>query len=129
MNPIETFDAAAVGVPEMTPLDAAKDRPAGNVPLVMLQEYGLVPPVAASAALYGAVTTPLGRDVVVIFKAAGATVIVSAAVLVLAGDCESVTAKVIDELDTAAVGVPDITPVEAASDRPAGRAPALMVQE
>jgi hypothetical protein len=37
-----------VGVPEMTPVDAVRLSPAGNVPAVMLQVYGVVPPVAWS---------------------------------------------------------------------------------
>ena len=38
---------AAVGVPERTPV-AERLSPAGSVPLVMLQLYGLVPPLACS---------------------------------------------------------------------------------
>ncbi len=38
----------AVGVPEIVPLDADSVRPAGNAPALMLQLYGVVPPVAAS---------------------------------------------------------------------------------
>jgi hypothetical protein len=40
---------AAVGVPEITPVDAAKLNPAGNVPALTLQLYGVVPPLACSA--------------------------------------------------------------------------------
>ena len=38
---------AVVGVPEIVPLAAAIVRPAGNVPELMLQLYGVVPPLAA----------------------------------------------------------------------------------
>ena len=36
----------AAGVPETVPVAAAKVRPAGNAPELMLQLYGVVPPVA-----------------------------------------------------------------------------------
>ena len=38
---------AAVGVPEIMPV-AERFKPAGSVPLVMLQVYGLVPPLACN---------------------------------------------------------------------------------
>lgn len=41
---------AAVGRPEMTPVAAPKDRPAGKVPLVIRQVYGACPPDAAKVA-------------------------------------------------------------------------------
>jgi len=41
---------AVVGVPVIRP-EALIDNPAGSVPLVSVQLYGVVPPVAASAAL------------------------------------------------------------------------------
>ena len=46
----EAPDTAAVGVPVMAPVEVFSDRPAGNVPLVSDQTYGVVPPVAASVA-------------------------------------------------------------------------------
>ena len=36
--------AAVVGVPETTPVEELRERPSGNAPLVMDQEYGLRPP-------------------------------------------------------------------------------------
>lgn len=35
-----------VGVPEIVPVAAARASPAGNAPELMLQLYGVVPPVA-----------------------------------------------------------------------------------
>jgi hypothetical protein len=64
--------AAAVGVPLIAP--ALNDRPAGRVPLVRAQVYGVVPPVAARVALYAVPTCPLGSEVVVIVNGGGATV-------------------------------------------------------
>jgi len=40
-----------VGVPLTAPVLALRDSPAGSVPLVRDQVYGVVPPVAASMAL------------------------------------------------------------------------------
>jgi len=37
---------AVVGVPEMTPVDAARLSPAGKAPALTLQLYGVVPPLA-----------------------------------------------------------------------------------
>ena len=56
-------------------------------------------------------------------SAPGVVVMVSDAVALCAGLPESVTLKVSDAPDTAAVGVPVIAPVEAFSDKPEGRVP------
>ena len=40
-----------VGVPEITPVDPEKLSPAGRVPVVSVQVYGLVPPSALSVVL------------------------------------------------------------------------------
>ena len=56
----------AVGVPEMTPVLDDSPSPAGRLPKAMDHVYGLVPPVAASVALYGEFCTALGNEVVVI---------------------------------------------------------------
>jgi hypothetical protein len=37
---------AVVGVPETTPVDAFRLRPEGREPALMLQAYGVLPPVA-----------------------------------------------------------------------------------
>ena len=42
----------AVGVPEMTPVLGASDKPAGSVPAEIDQVYGAVAPLAASVAVY-----------------------------------------------------------------------------
>jgi hypothetical protein len=42
---------AVVGVPEIVPLAAASVRPAGSAPELMLQLYGVVPPLAANVVL------------------------------------------------------------------------------
>jgi hypothetical protein len=43
---------ADVGIPEITPLDAVKLRPGGRRPELMLQVYGVTPPVAVKVAEY-----------------------------------------------------------------------------
>jgi hypothetical protein len=116
-----------VGVPEMTPVDATRLNPAGNVPALTLQVYGVVPPLACSAVEYAVPAVPPGSDVVVTVGACGAaaTAMLSAFVPVLFA--ASVTCTVNDAVP-AVVGVPEIAPVDATSVRPAGRVPALIVQ-
>ncbi len=45
---VKLNDPAVVGVPEIVPLDTASVRPAGSVPELMLQLYGVVPPLATN---------------------------------------------------------------------------------
>jgi hypothetical protein len=49
-----------VGVPEITPVEAARLRPRGSWPEANFQAYGLMPPWASKAAEYGAWTTAAG---------------------------------------------------------------------
>jgi hypothetical protein len=46
----------AVGVPEIAPVELLSVKPAGSEPEATLQVYGVVPPVAATAALYAFLT-------------------------------------------------------------------------
>lgn len=121
---------AVVGDPEIEPLlDIV--NPAGNCPEAMLQRYGFVPPLAASAVLYALPTMPSGSEEVVIARVAGAepeeaaTLRVSDADAVFAGLAESLTLAVNDELP-ADVGVPEIVPA-LESARPAGNCPETML--
>jgi hypothetical protein len=118
---------AAVGVPEITPVEAARTNPAGNVPALTLQLYGVVPPFACSVVEYAVPAVPPGSDVVVTVGgcAAAATVMLNAFVPVLFA--ASVTCTVNDAVP-AAVGVPEITPVDATRLNPAGNVPALTLQ-
>ena len=70
-------------------------------------------------------TAPAGSDTVVMAKAVvpGVMLSDSTTVWVCAGDAESVTRKLIEVLVAAVVGVPEMAPVVADNDRPAGRAP------
>jgi hypothetical protein len=125
---VKLNDPDAVGVPEIVPV-AERDRPPGKAPELMLQVYGVVPPVAASVVEYAVPTCPAGTKVVVICTGvtAAATVSVNDFVEVCAvGVVESVTFAV-KLNDPEAVGVPEIVPV-AERVRPPGKAPELMLQ-
>lgn len=52
-----------VGVPEITPVDAAIERPLGNWPDDTAHRYGALPPVALSGPLYDWVTVAFGRAI------------------------------------------------------------------
>jgi len=100
--------AAVVGVPLRTP---AEDRPspAGSVPAVTDQLYGVVPPVAASVWLYAVPTVPAGSEAVVIERDTGAALIVTENAFVAVPPPVTWTVK----LEVAAVvGVPLRTPAE-----------------
>src|SRR5208283_5897626 len=121
---------AAAGVPEIVPVAADNVRPVGNAPELMLQLYGVVPPLAPIVVEYAVPDCPVGSDVVVICTGAtpAATVIVNACVAVCAvGVVESVTLAVKLKVPVA-VGVPEIVPVAADNVRPVGNAPELMLQ-
>src|SRR4029077_11538144 len=107
------------GAPEITPVDAAKLNPAGNVPVLTLQLYGVVPPLACSVVEYAVPAVPPGSDVVATVGgcAAAATAMLNAFVPVFSA--ASVTSSLNDGAP-AAVGVPEITPVDAARLNPAG---------
>jgi hypothetical protein len=56
---------AVVGVPEITPVDAARLNPAGSVPALTLQLYGVVPPLACNVVVYAVPTVLPGSAAVV----------------------------------------------------------------
>jgi hypothetical protein len=57
---------AVVGVPEITPVDAARLNPAGSVPELTLQLYGVVPPLAANVVVYAVPTVLPGSGAAVV---------------------------------------------------------------
>jgi len=57
---------AVVGEPLSKPLAAFSDTPPGSVPLMTLQLYGAVPPLAPSGSEYATPTVPFGTVTVVI---------------------------------------------------------------
>ena len=108
----------------MAPLEAFRLRPAGRLPLVTDQLYGVTPPVAASVWLYDVPAVPPGSEVV-LMESAPEIVIVRlfvAMALLLSATC---TVKV---LLPAVVGVPVMAPLEALRLRPAGRLPLVTDQ-
>src|ERR1035437_2737926 len=82
----------AVGVPESTPAEL-NTSPGGST-VVVDQVYGSVPPVALRVVEYAALTTPAGKDVVVITTGTGFTVSNRSLVAVCGGVLESLTVKV-----------------------------------
>ena len=66
--------AAAVGVPEMLPVDAFNDAQPGNDPAEMLQASGSVQLAVLGVCEYGAPTVPPGRVVVVIVQVGAETI-------------------------------------------------------
>jgi len=114
-----------VGVPEITPLPAARLSPAGKLPLVTDQAYEGVPPVACSTCEYAVPSVPDTRDDVVIVNAFGAMVIDRVADFVWTGLLLSV-AVAVNENVPLAVGVPEITPLPDANASPAGRLPEVI---
>jgi hypothetical protein len=59
----------AVGVPSRSP-EGLRFNPAGRLPEEIAQLYGVVPPDAENDMLYGVPTVPVGREAVVIERAA-----------------------------------------------------------
>ena len=110
-----------VGVPLITPA-ADNVRPAGNVPDVALQVYGVMPPLAVNVCEYAVPEVAAARgDVVVIESGAGFMMSERTCDAAWTGDPLSVTCTVKPNVPTA-VDVPLITP---AADNviPNGRLP------
>jgi len=118
-----------VGLPETMPVVAARLSPAGSEPAVIDHVYGGVPPFAVIGFEYAVLTAPEGSVALIVNAggAAAATTIESCTDCVCAGLPESVTVAV-KLVVPLAVGVPEITPVAEASDRPAGRLPLVIDQ-
>jgi hypothetical protein len=125
----EPLVTGAAGVPEITPVATASDKPAGSDPLLTDQAYGAVPPEAASVALYAVPTVPLGTDDVEITSGAGAMLTVRLLVVTCCGLPESVTLNVNARLDVTSTGVPLSVAVEPFKERPRGSTPPLTDQD
>ena len=109
------------GVPVIWPAEV-RIRPDGRAPRLTVHVYGATPPWAPKVALYGVPETAFVRAVVVIINTLELTVIDRAALAVSGVVDESVTVTTKLKVPLA-VGVPEITPVDAARESPAGSAP------
>ena len=109
---------AVFDVPLIAPLAGSMLRPEGRP--VADHVYGVVPPVAATVALYATPATPEGNDAVVMVG--GATTVSDrlAVAVRCVGLVESVTVMA-TVLVPAVVGVPLIAPVDEFRFNPAGR--------
>jgi hypothetical protein len=116
--------AAVVAVPVIAPVEAFRLRPVGSAPAVMDQVYGVLPPVAVNVDEYATPTVASGGVCAGIesWPDCPPTVMLVAKLAVCAGFEESETCNVNAEFPFA-VGVPVIAPVDALSERPAGRLP------
>jgi hypothetical protein len=107
----------AVGVPEITPVLALMEIPAGK--LLAAHENGAVPPLASSGVLgYGNPTVPAGSAAGPLTDGGGLKLTEKMRVAV--APAVSVAVIVIENSPDA-VGVPEMTPVAALIARPAGR--------
>src|SRR5882757_9000503 len=121
------FDVpATVGVPVTVQLFGVNANPAGSVPTVTVQVYGVVPPVTPTVPVYGVPTTPLGRLASVSVRFPGVVIVIwSGPVTVCCGVDASVTCSVMFVIP-AKVGVPLM--VQLFCVNPAGRGPTVVVQ-
>jgi hypothetical protein len=107
----------AVGLPEIVPDAESIANPAGNP--VAVQVYGVVPPVAATGALYETPTMPPGSDEVLIARATPIVIEKGFETIWCVGVVASVTVTVTLLVPDAA-GFPEIVPVAASMAKPAG---------
>jgi hypothetical protein len=106
------------GVPEIVP-EPASERPGGNEPEMMDQEFPPVPPAAESDCEYATLTMPLGSDAVAT-ESGWMTVIPNEADAVAPDESLTTTPKL---NEAAIVGVPEIAPDDE-NERPSGIDPA-----
>ena len=117
-----------VGVPPIVP-PLLKLRPAGNAPEVTVHEYGVVPPIAASANEYAVPTISFGTEGVVIVSGNAPELMLmeNGLVAFCIGEDESVTCTAKLNWPTV-VGVPLIVP-PLLKLRPPGNEPDASVHE
>jgi len=120
---VNVLAPVALGVPVIAPVLAVSDKPAGRAPAMTDHVYGIVPEPASSIVLYTTPEVPLGNSIVVTATPGAATIMLSASEAVLEFASVTLTVKL---LVPVAVGAPEITPVLAVSDKPAGKEPELI---
>jgi hypothetical protein len=95
---VNVLEPAVVGVPERTPLDDPKVKPAGSVPVGTENTYGDIPPDAVIVVVYDNPTIPLGIVAGEIVTVAGLTVKVNCLVaLSCANPGKAITNNAIDK--------------------------------
>ena len=117
---VKLLVAVVVGVPLIAPVAAFSESPAGKLPAETVNVYEPLPPVALTVGEYAVPSAPLGR-------VAGFTVIAALIVTLYARApvAPRPSVAVMVKLEVAAVvGVPEIAPVAAFSESPAGKLPA-----
>jgi hypothetical protein len=113
--------SSVVGVPEISPVEPFRLKPAGNdVPEASDQVYGRAPPEAWTVELYERPTYPPGRDVVVMLRAV--VIWMERAAVPFNPTLVAWTVKL---AVSSVVGVPEISPVLGLRLRPAGRSPEI----
>ncbi len=115
---------AAVGVPEITPVDEFNTRPVGNVP--DKTEYETVWPAkyVAEKAVDGVIGEFRGPEIVCVEGEIVRTPMLNVTVVDAVPDVSPV-AVIVTVADDASVGVPEIEPPEGFNVKPAGRVPAV----
>lgn len=119
-------DCDVVGVPETTPVEVSRLRPAGSVPDVTENVTGVVSPEAVNAVVAEMAVFTVAEMLCDDGERDAAVVTVNEMVAVAVKGVpavESVPVIVTTAADWTVVGVPDTTPVEALRDKPAGNAP------
>jgi hypothetical protein len=96
----------AVGVPLIWP-ELLSVNPPGKVPELTVQLYGLLPPLAASVAVYALLTSPLPSEVVVTVSGTAAAFTVSVAVplVTVPAVLVTTTSNVVPLFDVVVTGV------------------------
>jgi hypothetical protein len=117
--------AIAEGVPEMMPVAGAMESPVGNWPVEIDHVYGAVPPVKFNEPLYTWATVAPGRGVEPMVSFGAAITKVKVEFVVCCGDPLSFTVTPKVKVPVT-VGVPEITPLDADRDNPAGSWPELI---
>jgi hypothetical protein len=125
---VNVEDPLAVGIPEIVPEAGSRLRPPGSLPAVIAHLYPGVPPLARKACEYDAPPVAGGKAEVAMVNGLGARTMVNGVDCVCIGLPLSRTPIVKAEVPLD-VGVPEITPVDAMSDSPAGRLPEVTDQE
>ena len=114
-------------MPLITPELEFKLSPAGSAPVVIVQVYGVVPPLATTGCEYEVAIVPEGNELVLMVS--GGVIVIRSVLLAVSCGLElSLTVIPKNGVIEAAVGVPLMTPVLEFKLRPAGSDPTVSAQ-